>query len=713
MKTFKRQVLLIKFALLGIFLPVVLKAQTDQTVTAGSSTLPINFPAGNCAYSWTNDNPSIGISTSGIGDIPSFAATNNTNAPIKATITATPISKEYAYIPNSTSGTVSVVDSYTQTVVATITTGVAPIGVAISANNKHVYITDIVTGTISFIDATTNTVSATVSGASAPIGIAITPDGKYIYVANSQSNDIWKINTTTRAVTPIPATHPSEVMVMSPDGSKVYAIHSGVVTVISTISDTVIDNIPIDPITTFFAVISPDGNELYIGSTTPSFITIVNTATRNVSLMGGAGLGVVSGMALSPDGKTLYVALSRTTISSDGTKLNVNYAGLRTVWTVDVPTRIGRPNGGLNIYFDHVTSLSLSSDGLKLFVTHKNPTTLRTGVAIVNTAIFKTTGNLAGGIIGEIAVGSDPIPIGNFVASAVICGPPITYTITVNPAPVPPTISTTGAPSALSTVYGTPSSSTSFTVSGNNLTAGIIITPPAGFEVSADDGIYNNTITIGSTGSVTSVPVYIRLKQTTVVGTYSGNIGIQSSGTSITTQSMPASSVLPALLTVTADSKSKIYGEVNPPLTLSYSGFVNSEDHTQLTILPAATTTVTQTSPVGTYPITVSGGNAPNYRFNYINGVFTVNPPPIKIPNTFTPNGDGINDTWNIVNLNAYPKITVEVLNRYGSRVYFSNGYSTAWDGSFNAAQVPFGVYYYIITGVNKTPLSGYVTVLR
>ena len=112
----------------------------------------------------------------------------------------------------------------------------------------------------------------------------------------------------------------------------------------------------------------------------------------------------------------------------------------------------------------------------------------------------------------------------------------------------------------------------------------------------------------------------------------------------------------------------------------------------------------------------VSGGVAPNYAISYVNGVLTINPAPnspITIPNTFTPNGDGINDTWNINNLNTYTKTTVEILNRYGTRVYYSNNYPVPWDGRYNGVKVPDGTYYYIITGVNTKPLTGYVAVFR
>jgi gliding motility-associated-like protein len=84
------------------------------------------------------------------------------------------------------------------------------------------------------------------------------------------------------------------------------------------------------------------------------------------------------------------------------------------------------------------------------------------------------------------------------------------------------------------------------------------------------------------------------------------------------------------------------------------------------------------------------------------------------IPNTFTPNGDGINDTWEIKYLNSYPNATVEIFNRFGSKVFFSNGYNKAWDGRFNGGDMPVGTYYYIINpNSGRKPITGYLTIIR
>ncbi len=79
-----------------------------------------------------------------------------------------------------------------------------------------------------------------------------------------------------------------------------------------------------------------------------------------------------------------------------------------------------------------------------------------------------------------------------------------------------------------------------------------------------------------------------------------------------------------ALLTVTANDQRKQPGEANPELTLSYSGFVKSDNESVLDEVPTATTDATIDSPEGTYTITVSGGSDNNYVFAYVNGILNV-----------------------------------------------------------------------------------------
>lgn len=84
------------------------------------------------------------------------------------------------------------------------------------------------------------------------------------------------------------------------------------------------------------------------------------------------------------------------------------------------------------------------------------------------------------------------------------------------------------------------------------------------------------------------------------------------------------------------------------------------------------------------------------------------------IPNVFSPNGDGINETWIIRYLDSYPGATVQVFDRYGKSMFKSTGYNTPWNGTVGGNPVPAGVYYYIVEPKNGLkPINGSVTIVR
>jgi gliding motility-associated-like protein len=83
-------------------------------------------------------------------------------------------------------------------------------------------------------------------------------------------------------------------------------------------------------------------------------------------------------------------------------------------------------------------------------------------------------------------------------------------------------------------------------------------------------------------------------------------------------------------------------------------------------------------------------------------------------PNTFSPNGDGVNDVWNIKYLDSYPRAQIEIFTRNGIRVYYNRGFYVPFDGNYHNQPLPVGVYYYIInpnTGGMK--ISGHLTIIR
>jgi gliding motility-associated-like protein len=84
-------------------------------------------------------------------------------------------------------------------------------------------------------------------------------------------------------------------------------------------------------------------------------------------------------------------------------------------------------------------------------------------------------------------------------------------------------------------------------------------------------------------------------------------------------------------------------------------------------------------------------------------------------PNAFSPNGDGINDLWNIPGLEAYPNVSVQIFNRWGQPVFSISGLFKPWNGTYNGSPLQTGTYYYIIDTHNVTAgkMQGSVTIIR
>lgn len=69
----------------------------------------------------------------------------------------------------------------------------------------------------------------------------------------------------------------------------------------------------------------------------------------------------------------------------------------------------------------------------------------------------------------------------------------------------------------------------------------------------------------------------------------------------------------------------------------------------------------------------------------------------LYVPNTFTPNDDGLNDTFGIAG-EAISEFRIQVFNRWGQLVFESKNANERWDGTYAGQKVPQGVYIYKIT---------------
>jgi gliding motility-associated-like protein len=86
----------------------------------------------------------------------------------------------------------------------------------------------------------------------------------------------------------------------------------------------------------------------------------------------------------------------------------------------------------------------------------------------------------------------------------------------------------------------------------------------------------------------------------------------------------------------------------------------------------------------------------------------------LRIPNGFTPNGDGVNDTWEIGNIVYQPDAIVEIFDRWGTKIFHSEGYTNAWDGTLNGQILPTHTYFYVITADNgKQRWKGAINLIR
>lgn len=97
----------------------------------------------------------------------------------------------------------------------------------------------------------------------------------------------------------------------------------------------------------------------------------------------------------------------------------------------------------------------------------------------------------------------------------------------------------------------------------------------------------------------------------------------------------------------------------------------------------------------------------------YTDDVFVEVNRPISPPNTITPNGDGINDTWDLFGISDYPQAQISIYDRWGQRVFNSVGYKEPFDGK----GLPTATYYWVIKlsqleGVSE-PYTGFLTIVN
>jgi len=86
----------------------------------------------------------------------------------------------------------------------------------------------------------------------------------------------------------------------------------------------------------------------------------------------------------------------------------------------------------------------------------------------------------------------------------------------------------------------------------------------------------------------------------------------------------------------------------------------------------------------------------------------------LEIFNSFTPNGDGINDTWGVPDLRYFTGVRVQVFDRNGERLFYSESADTRWDGTYKGKEMPVGTYFWVVEVIETGKVRrGILTILR
>jgi YVTN family beta-propeller protein len=234
-------------------------------------------------------------------------------------------------------GAVTVFDTTTEGVVASIPAGSAPARVAITPDGTRAYVSNKNSDSVSVIDTATDTVVGTIPVGDSPAALAMAPNGQQLYVMVAGA--IQVIDPATDAVVAAIPVAGSGGVAFTPDGSRAY-VASGAISVIDTTTQTVVQSFFADSGSASAVAISPDGSRAYVttNGTNPfgagAGVAVVDTATNTVT--DTIALGVIPGLiALAPDGSRAYVGVHAVWVD---TGYGAGFIPGRTVAVIDTLT---------------------------------------------------------------------------------------------------------------------------------------------------------------------------------------------------------------------------------------------------------------------------------------------------------------------------------------------------------------------------------------
>ena len=343
------------------------------------------------------------------------------------------VNAQNAYITNSGSNTVSVIDTATNTVTGAINVGGAPFGVAVTPDGTKVFIANQGSSDISVIDTATNSVVATIfqNRDHRPLGVAVTPDGTKVYIANTidvgQSRSLSVISTASNTVVAEITVGISTGIAVTPDGTKIYGADGiSSVSVVATATETVVGaSIPVGS-APFGVAVTPDGAKAYITNRDSGTVSVIATASNTVVATIPVGMQPLA-VAVTPDGAKVYI-----TNDASGTVSVIATVSDAVLDTIPVG---GAPFG-----------VAVTPDGTKAYVAND---------AIAGTvSVIDTASNT---VVTTIPLGNQPTAFGKFIGGPSHGSPPVISSVSPNPV--------TGSNSAQP-----------FTINGSNFVTGANVT---------------------------------------------------------------------------------------------------------------------------------------------------------------------------------------------------------------------------------------------
>ncbi len=208
---------------------------------------------------------------------------------------------------------------------------------------------------------------------------------------------------------------------------------------------------------------------------------------------------------------------------------------------------------------------------------------------------------------------------------------------------------------------------------------------------------------IGSGTLLPNTTYYMVLGINPLTAGFSCNVEVTLSGSPIEIDACCDDSILAG-----SSSDLVVFGAVDVPNQPEYfwspEQFVDDFEIENPIATPAETTTFSVQAQIGDCQVTDEV-------------TITVSTVEIIIPNdAITPDGNNLNDTWFIRNINLFENPIITVYDRWGQEVFNSIGYDKEWDGTNEGRRLATGTYYYVIevnSATNPEQLTGHVAILN